>query len=86
DTEYYLYAVAEDGTLTEVAAKTNDDGDAFEFKTRTLGSYVVSDVELSSEKADDTTTDGTTPEEEQIVTPDGVKPNPGTGVASALVF
>ncbi|MEG1869483.1 MAG: hypothetical protein RR205_01390, partial [Oscillospiraceae bacterium] len=68
------------GELTLVNAKLNDDGDALVFKTRSLGSYVLSDGELDANAAvgdkDDTTTDenGTTGD-----TDNSNKPNPGTG-------
>lgn len=53
--EYYLYQIDEDGDLTKINARLNDDEDALEFKTRELTSYVLSDMEYdkSSNDADD---------------------------------
>ena len=53
DEEYWLYSIDEDGDLTEINAKLNDDDDALEFKARTLGSFVLSDMELDTRDRDD---------------------------------
>ena len=80
DYAQFLYQVNSDGSLSEVAGAEYDDSDGgFYFKTRTLGTYVFSDMELevggssSSDKDDDTVVSPVEP-----VTP--VTPiNPGTG-------
>lgn len=60
----FLYAVNADGNLVAVKNTYDQYEEAFKVKTRTLGAYVISDVELKL-----TTT-----------TPvDPAKPNPGTG-------
>ncbi len=53
DEEYWLYSIDEDGDLTEINASMNDDDDALEFKARTLGSFVLSDMELDIDDYDD---------------------------------
>ena len=74
---YYLYQINSDGPLSEVANAEYDDADeGFYFKTRTLGSYVVSDMEL-----DTSATESSDESDDIVVTPvDPVTPvNPGTG-------
>ncbi|MBC8575305.1 hypothetical protein [Yanshouia hominis] len=74
---YYLYQINSDGSLSEVANAEYDDADeGFYFKTRTLGSYVVSDMEL-----DTSATESSDESDDIVVTPvDPVTPvNPGTG-------
>ena len=47
DYAQFLYQVNSDGSLSEVAGAEYDDSDGgFYFKTRTLGTYVCSDMEL----------------------------------------
>ena len=75
--EPYLYQVNSDGSLSEVANAEYDDADeGFYFKTRTLGSYVYSDMEL-----DTSATESSDESDDIVVTPvDPVTPvNPGTG-------
>ena len=79
--EYYLYSINADGEISAVNADLNEDGDALVFKTRTLGSYVLSDQEL-----DTTITVGDEQEEENesgsgsgTSGESGDKTNPGTG-------
>ena len=80
DYAQFLYQVNSDGSLSEVAGAEYDDSDGgFYFKTRTLGTYVFSDMELevggssSSDKDDAIVVSPVEP-----VTP--VTPiNPGTG-------
>ena len=74
---YYLYQINSDGSLSEVPNAEYDDADeGFYFKTRTLGSYVVSDMEL-----DTSATESSDESDDIVVTPvDPVTPvNPGTG-------
>lgn len=99
NTDYYLYEIDNGGTLTEINASMTDDDDGFEFKTRTLSSYVLSDQPLDAASADDsednsdTTTEPETPPATGGTTTgetDPNKGNPGTGssdfvgVATAL--
>lgn len=60
----FLYAVNADGNLSAVKASYDEYEEAFKVKTRTLGQYVISDVELKVVTAPSTGTG---------------KPNPGTG-------
>ncbi len=62
----FLYAVNADGNLTAVKATYDEYEEAFKVKTRTLGQYVISDVELKTSV---------------VVTPPTTedKTNPGTG-------
>ena len=57
----FVYEVTADGAK-EVKAEWDEDYEAWVIKTRTLGSYAISDVELTekteTEDKDDTTTDG----------------------------
>lgn len=46
--EYFIYKIEKDNSLTQINAKLNQDEDALEFKTRTLGSYVLSDEKLET--------------------------------------
>ena len=69
--DYYLYQINSDGSLSEVPNAEYDDADeGFYFKTRTLGSYVVSDMEL-----DTSATESSDESDDIVVTP----VNPGTG-------
>lgn len=88
DVEYFVYSVAKDGKITKVNARLNEDGDAYEFKTRTLGCYVLSDMELDIEDEvkdtpvveDAPVVDIVTPvQKEEIVITQPSKVNPGTG-------
>ena len=84
DVEYYLYEVDEDGVVSEVrGASLNDDGDAIEFKTRTLGSYILADAELDLDYLNQEPADEETTEPEAPVDTD--KENPGTGAAVVAI-
>ena len=58
----FVYEVTADGAKEINGLKWDEDYEAWTFKTRTLGSYAISDVELDEktvvEDKDDTTTDG----------------------------
>ena len=62
DEDAYIYEVTADGAKEIKGLKWDEDYEAWTFKTRTLGSYAISDVELTektvTEDKDDTTTDG----------------------------
>ncbi|MBR5485158.1 MAG: hypothetical protein IKV41_01440 [Oscillospiraceae bacterium] len=83
DVEYFVYSVAKDGSVSKVNAKLNDDGDAYEFKTRTLGCYVLSDMELDIDEDKETEApviDNAPVEKDEVVaTPETGKVNPATG-------
>lgn len=64
DPNTFLYQVNADGNLVAVKASYDEYEEAFKFKTRTLGTYVIADSELKLT--------ATTPV-------DPAKPNPGTG-------
>ena len=67
----FLYQVV-DGKLEKVDAKYNEDYEAWEFRTRTLGEYVIADGEIDLESITDNTDDSSS-------TTDGGKENPDTG-------
>ncbi|MEG2174522.1 MAG: hypothetical protein RR135_03425 [Oscillospiraceae bacterium] len=71
-----LYQIKADGTLVKVKADYDDVDDAFVIKTRTLGSYVISDVELKV--ADDSKPTVDAP----VVVVPTVPSNPSTGAAA----
>lgn len=50
----FLYVVNNDGTLSKSNAEYDDGAETFVIKTRTLGSYVISDVELNVSAASST--------------------------------
>ncbi len=62
DEDAYIYEVTEDGAKEIAGLTWDEDYEAWTFKTRTLGAYAISDVELDektvTEDKDDTTTDG----------------------------
>ena len=62
DEDAYIYEVTADGAKEIAGLKWDEDYEAWSFKTRTLKSYAISDVELDektvTEDKDDTTTDG----------------------------
>ena len=62
DEDAYIYEVTADGAKEISGLKWDEDYEAWTFKTRTLKSYAISDVELTektvTEDKDDTTTDG----------------------------
>ena len=67
----FLYQVV-DGKLEKVDATYNEDYEAWEFRTRTLGQYVIADGEIDLESITDNTDDSSS-------TTDGGKVNPDTG-------
>ncbi len=89
DPDTYLYSVNSDGSLSKVKAEYDEYEEAFKVTTRTLGKYVVSDIELNVSSAssssseeevvaviiDDTNTTSST-------TTTVVKANPSTGAAA----
>ena len=62
DEDAFIYEVTADGAKEIPGLKWDEDYEAWTFKTRTLGAYAISDVELTektvTEDKDDTTTDG----------------------------
>lgn len=72
----FLYSVGADGTLTPAKATYDSTDEAYLIKTRTIGSYVVSDQKLDLGANDETVSD-VTPEAPSVVAPI----NPGTGAA-----
>lgn len=71
----FLYEVV-DGKLEKVDADYNEDYEAWEFKTRTLGTYVISDKELDLETINTEVDDK---DDSSSTTEDGNKKNPDTG-------
>lgn len=73
DEDAFIYEVTEDGAKEINGLKWDEDYEAWTFKTRTLGAYAISDVELTektvTEDKDDTSSSTT----------DGGKENPDTG-------
>lgn len=69
DKDTFVYEVTEDGAKA-IDATWNEDYEAWEFKTRKLTSYVLSDVELDEKTVTEDTSSSTT---------DGGKDNPDTG-------
>ena len=61
DEDAYIYEVTADGAKEIKGLEWDEDYEAWTFRTRTLGSYAISDVELDektvTEDKDDTTTD-----------------------------
>lgn len=70
----FLYEV-KDGKLVAVDADYNEDYEAWEFKTRTLGEYVISDKELNLDEINTVEDDKGDSSSET----DGGKDNPDTG-------
>ena len=77
----YLYEIKSDGSLAEVTNAEYDHKDeGFYFKTRTLGSYVISDMELELKNSSKPDQDSNK-DDVQVVAP--VTPvNPGTGAVA----
>ena len=61
DVEYFVYEIV-DGKPVAVKAKLNDDKDALVWKTRTLGTYIVTDDEIKAAAAEIETGDKENPE------------------------
>ena len=66
----YIYEVTEDGAKEIAGLTWDEDYEAWTFKTRTLGAYAISDVELDEK---------TVTEDNSSSTTDGGKENPDTG-------
>ena len=73
DKDSYLYEIV-DGKLVAVDAEYDEDYEAWTFKTRTLGAYVISDKELEEQVITDGDEDASS-----STTEDGGKENPDTG-------
>ena len=70
DEDAYIYEVTADGAKEISGLKWDEDYEAWTFKTRTLKSYAISDVELDEKTVTEDNTSSTT---------DGGKTNPDTG-------
>ena len=70
DEDAYIYEVTADGAKEIAGLKWDEDYEAWSFKTRTLKSYAISDVELDEK---------TVTEDDSSSTTDGGKENPDTG-------
>ena len=70
DEDAYIYEVTADGAKEIKGLKWDEDYEAWTFKTRTLKSYAISDVELDEKTVTEDNTSSTT---------DGGKENPDTG-------
>ncbi len=74
DEDAFIYEVTADGAKEITGLKWDEDYEAWTFKTRTLTSYAISDVELDEKTVTEDKTD-----DESSKTDDGVKENPDTG-------
>ena len=72
DEDAFIYEVTEDGAKEIKGLKWDEDYEAWTFKTRTLKSYAISDVELTEKTATEDKDDASS-------TTDGGKKNPDTG-------
>ena len=70
DEDAYVYEVTEDGAKAIKGLEWDEDYEAWTFKTRKLGAYAISDVELDEKTVTEDNTSSTT---------DGGKENPDTG-------
>ena len=70
DEDAFIYEVTAEGAKEIKGLAWDEDYEAWTFKTRTLKSYAISDVEL---------TEKTVTEDKDDTTPDGGKENPDTG-------
>ena len=73
DEDAYIYEVTADGAKAIKGLEWDEDYEAWTFKTRPLGSYAISDVELDEKTVTEDKTD------DSSKTDDGVKENPDTG-------
>ena len=73
DEDAFIYEVTADGAKAIKGLEWDPDYEAWTFKTRTLGSYAISDVELDEKTVTEDKTD------DSSKTDDGVKENPDTG-------
>ena len=71
DEDAYIYEVTADGAKEIKGLKWDEDYEAWTFKTRTLKSYAISDVELTEKTV--------TEDDSSSTTEDGGKENPDTG-------
>ncbi len=71
DEDEFVYEVTEDGAKAIKGLKWDEDYEAWTFKTRTLGSYAISDVELDEKTV--------TEDKNESSKPAGDKENPDTG-------
>ena len=72
DEDAYIYEVTADGAKEIKGLKWDEDYEAWTFKTRTLGAYAISDVELDEKTVTEDKDDASS-------TTDGGKENPDTG-------
>ena len=72
DEDAYIYEVTADGAKEIKGLKWDEDYEAWSFKTRTLKSYAISDVELDEKTVTEDKDDASS-------TTDGGKENPDTG-------
>ena len=72
DEDAYIYEVTADGAKEIAGLKWDEDYEAWSFKTRTLKSYAISDVELDEKTVTEDKDDASS-------TTDGGKENPDTG-------
>ena len=72
DEDAYIYEVTADGAKEIKGLKWDEDYEAWSFKTRTLKSYAISDVELTEKTVTEDKDDASS-------TTDGGKENPDTG-------
>ena len=71
DEDAYIYEVTADGAKEIKGLKWDEDYEAWTFKTRTLKSYAISDVELDEKTK--------TEDKNESSKPEGDKANPDTG-------
>ena len=71
DEDAYIYEVTADGAKEIKGLKWDEDYEAWTFKTRTLGSYAISDVELDEKTK--------TEDKNESSKPEGGKENPDSG-------
>lgn len=72
DEDAYVYEVTEDGAKAITGLEWDEDYEAWTFKTRKLGAYAISDVELDEKTVTEDKDDASS-------TTDGGKENPDTG-------
>lgn len=79
DEDAFVYEVGEDGVKKIDGLKWNEDYEAWELHTRTLGTYVIADGEIDLESITDNTDDSSSTGDSSSTTDDEVKDNPDTG-------
>ena len=75
DEDAFIYEVTADGAKEIKGLKWDEDYEAWTFKTRSLGAYVISDKELDLDEINTELDD----KDEASSTTDGGKKNPDTG-------